>query len=184
MYGSGFIQKPAVPLRGTACSHLPCVLWMYPYWFSPKICACCCLPKNKDSAGNTQRVKSCVLKGKQLLQKVQGPQWAPVQVSQSSRFICWVQIVKERVTGELDKIPTDCWMALQTPLGAKSLSWSKWVRHMHFTETLITHRNEGGDSVSFCHPLRAGWVSGMDAVIRQELLGSGQGERVGRSGLC
>lgn len=176
VYGSGFIQKPAVPLRGTACSHLPCVLWIYPYWFSPKICACCCLPKNKDSAGNTQRVKSCVLKGKQLLQKVQGPQWAPVQVSQSSRSICWVQIVKERVTGELDKIPTDCWMALQTPLGAKSLSWSKWG-----TCTLQRHNHPQEWRWGFCFLLSSsqGWMSFWNGCCHQAGVA---GLRTGRTG--
>lgn len=100
-------------------------------------------------------MESCVLKGKQLLSKLQGLQRAPVQVSQSSTCISWVQRVKERVTGGSDKIPTRLLNGFTDTTGSKE-SELVAMRHMHLAETLISHRNEGGDSVSSCHPLKAG----------------------------
>lgn len=62
---------------------------------------------------------------------------------------------KRRGYRELDKIPTRLLDGFTDTTGSRESELVE-MRHMHLAETLITHRNEGGDSVSFCHPLKAG----------------------------
>lgn len=146
-----------MPLRGAACSHFLVFSGCIPaadsaqrhgephlskrFW--TKICACCCLPGNGELC--PQR-KAAALKGPGAAEGT----CAGVRELQS-----WVQRVKEGVTGGLDKTPTRLLSGFTDTTGSQESELVE-MKHMHLAETLITHRNEGGDSVSFCHALQAG----------------------------
>lgn len=67
----------------------------------------------------------------------------------------------------------------QAPLEAKSQSWVE-ARCVLLTQRLTTSKN-GVEKffISLCLPVKAGWVSGMDAFIRQDWMGDME-----CSGLC